>query len=310
MWETSPREVLVGVESTDCEAALVFAVEEARLRRCGLHLVHVAPLVTDGGGEPGGSTALSYDDAHRTGMALLGEIAARLRRELRDDTLSVTTELCRGAVVPMLVAESAQACVVVVQHHREDTDIDNPTPSRSEGIAARAHALVAVVPADWRAPPPIRNPVVTVGLPDADSATEVARAAFEYADGVGARLHVVHVCGSQRAQPGRFDVAAVARRRRGQLMTTLSGLHSEHPEVPIYITVTWGAPADALLRAADGSSLLVLGRRPQRPPLSPHLGPVARTVLRRSPVPVLVVEPAPEAGRRAGSTSLAEAAIP
>ncbi|WP_460710484.1 universal stress protein [Nocardioides dilutus] len=308
MWESIPRKVLVGVESTDCEAALVYAAEEARRRCCGLHLLHVAPLVTEGGlagqglKRPGTSR---NDELHRIGIDLLGGLAARLERELRDDTLTVTTELCRGPVVATLVSESRHGCLVVVQHHR--TDPDHPNASATEGVAARAHAPVAVVPADWRPPPPMRTPVVTVGVQDAETSTEVVRMAFEHAERADARLRVLHAYSRGRAELGGLAVASEARRRRRQLRAALAGLMVDHPEVPVEFTVTVEGPADALLRLAVESSVLVLGRRLPHLPLSAHLGSVARSVLRRSPVPVLVVDPGPHDGGRA---ELAEVAIP
>jgi nucleotide-binding universal stress UspA family protein len=312
MWETAPPQVLVGVESTDCEAALLYAADEARGRRCGLHLLHVAPLLTDGGRAgpaPSHSVTLRNDELHRVGITLLSEVAARLERELRDDGLPVTTELCRGAVVATMVSESVHSCLVVVQRNRR-TDVDRSMPSTTHGVAARAHAPVAVVPADWRPPPPARTPVVTLGLQDAATSTEVARVAFEHAERADARLRVLHAYVPRHAGLGRFAVAAGAWRRRRQLMAALAELLTEHPEVPVEITVSLEEPADALLRSAVDSSVLILGRRHPRLPLSAHLGPVAQSVLRRSPVPVLVVDPAPADGHREQYGSLAEAAIP
>ena len=45
---------------------------------------------------------------------------------------------------------------------------------------------------------------------------------------------------------------------------------------------------EAMLRATEGSDLVVLGRRHHLLPLGSHLGPVARGVLARSACPVLV----------------------
>ena len=42
MWDVKPRKVLVGIESDECEAALQYAVAEARRRGSGIHLAHVA----------------------------------------------------------------------------------------------------------------------------------------------------------------------------------------------------------------------------------------------------------------------------
>ena len=99
MWETFPREVLVAVESAECDAVLLYAADEARRRRCGVHLMHVAPLVEGDGPAPERSVRELNDELHRIGTNVLRDAAAKLGRELRDDSLRLSTELCRGPVV-------------------------------------------------------------------------------------------------------------------------------------------------------------------------------------------------------------------
>ena len=61
--------------------------------------------------------------------------------------------------------------------------------------------------------------------------------------------------------------------------------------VPCTFVVRWGRPAEVLVDASAGSSLLVVARRDPRVPFGSHLGPVVRHVLRDAQCPVLVVEP-------------------
>lgn len=177
MWETSRREVLVAVKSADCHAALRYAADEARRQRCGVHLVHVIPLACEGDPAQAGSLRVANERKHRIGTAVLRESAAALERELRDDDLTVSTQLCHGAVVPAVVAGSIHACLVVVQR-RYAGDGEAPALSATDGIAALARAPVVVVPADWRQPSPIRVPVVTVGVDDVDTSAEIVRTAL------------------------------------------------------------------------------------------------------------------------------------
>lgn len=192
MWETFPREVLVAVDSAEYDAVLQYAADEARRRRCGIHLVHVVPLVKDGGPDPGRSSRAINDILHRVGTTILSDAAAKLERELRDDNLRVSTELCRGSVVPSLVAESIHGCLLVIQRRCTGADRDNPAASGTDGLAARAHAPVVSVPADWTPPPPTLVSVVTVGVQDPDTSAEVVRAALEHADRADARLRLAH----------------------------------------------------------------------------------------------------------------------
>jgi nucleotide-binding universal stress UspA family protein len=75
-------------------------------------------------------------------------------------------------------------------------------------------------------------------------------------------------------------------------------LRQEFPDVEVSLAVLSAPPAEALLEAAQGSDLVVLGRRHHLLPLGSHLGPVTRTLLDRSPCPVLVT---PETAHRKGT---------
>lgn len=309
MWDVSPRAVLVGVASTDGDAALLYAADEARRRRCGVHLVHVAPLAYDGPAQRDAMPVVT-DQLHEMEETVLREAAATLERELRDDDLTVSTELCWGAVIPALVAESIHSCLVVVGRRPPGIDGDRTRLSAADGIAARAQAPVVLVPADWQPPRPIRTPVVTVGVKDVTASAEILRTALEHADRVDARLRLVHALNSRGAARGPSSAAADSRTLRRLFTDAFAGLLTAHPEVPVEITVCRGEPADALLRHALDSTLLVVGRPQGRSQLTPHLGLVTRDVLRRSPVPVLVVDPAPDVPPRANSAALAAATIP
>ena len=149
-----------------------------------------------------------------------------------------------------------------------------------------------------------------MGVHDVERSAEVVRVALEHADRADARLQLVHAHNPEGAHRRRLTVAAESRRVRNQLAASFAELLTSHPEVPVEITIRQDEPADVLLRLAVDSSLLVVGRRHTQFPLTSHLGPVARAVLHESPVPVLVVDPAPDERRRAGHAALAGATIP
>jgi nucleotide-binding universal stress UspA family protein len=308
MWDMSPRKVLVAVESAECDAALAYAAGEARRRQCGVHLVHVAPPVYGGGLARADSVRMLNGELHRIGTTLLADASVKLEHELIDDDLTVSTELCHGAVVPSLVTESVHACLVVLQHSGMGIEGHPPAMSVTNGVAARAHAPVVAVPVGWQ-PGAARVPVVTVGVEDVETSAEVVRVALETAARANARIRLVHADGDPDGH-GFVDVEA-ARRLHAELSDSFAGIVSAHPDVPVEIVVSQDEPAEALVMLASESDLLVVGRRHPRLPLVSHLGPVARTVLRWSPVPVLVVDPvAPEPLHGAEAPDLASAAIP
>jgi nucleotide-binding universal stress UspA family protein len=285
MWDIKPRRVLLAVENTECEAAMRFAAGEAETRRCGVHVAHVVPMVLGGTGYLD-SLVMINGELHVQGRKVLADVAGHLEHLLADSELPVTTELCHGNVVPALVQESAYSSLVVLQHRGMGSEGHTPVLSVTTGVAARSHCPVVAVPSDWESAPAGPERVVTVGIgEDRDNQHVLEQAAAE-AVRRGGMLTVVHA---------------------GDL--ELHDLVPIPPDVPFTFVRSTEAPSDALLAQADHASLFVVGRRHPRHPLARHLGPVARTLLRRSPVPVMVVDP--QRDDEAGSgRDLATAAIP
>jgi nucleotide-binding universal stress UspA family protein len=308
----TPRKILVAVESADCDAALQLAAAEARSRRCGVHLIHVNQPAYGGAGTPD-HTAVVSGQLQRIGATVLGDASAKLDHLLiDDDELTVSTELCHGAVVPTLVAESIHASLVIMQHRGMGPAGDTSVMSVVHGVAARAHAPVVAVPGTWELDREA-VPVVTVGVEDVAISAQVVRVALDEADRNDARLRMVHVyTPPQTGDPDLDRVAAVADARKieRELTAAYADLLAGRPEVPTELVVVPGRPVEALLEQARDTMLLVVGRRHPRLPIVSHLGPVARALLRWSQVPVLVVDPVtPEVGVPSGH-GLATTAIP
>jgi nucleotide-binding universal stress UspA family protein len=268
MWDIKPRRILVAVEDSECDAAMEYAVREAKLRRCGVHLIHVVPLVV-GRGNGLDPLVVINGQLHYQGRKILGDAATKFEHLLSDEDLSVSTELCHGHVVATLVEESAHASLVVVQHRGMGPAGHTPVLSVTTGVAARSHVPVVAVPASWQPPGADVPPIVTVGVDDDGETARLIRVAAEQAERLGARLRVLHA-GEDLELPDVLD---------------------GFPELPVEFVVSPGEPDEVLLDRAADTSLFVLGRRHPRLPLGQHLGPVVRTVLRRSPVPVMVVDP-------------------
>jgi len=268
MWETTPRKVLCAIETARCRAALEYAGRAARQRRAGVHLVHVEPPAYGGSSFQGESQWL--------GGRILSEAGRVLEQLLADAALPVTTELARGPVVETLVADSAYACLVVLQHRGMHPEAGSPVLSVQE-VVAGAGAPIVAVPADWRSATSPETPVVTVGVADRTSSSRVVREALHVAELAGARLRLVH---------GR---ASLPRVDRPDLVGEFGAVLAECPQVAVEQIVIDGSATTALLRQARDSQLLVVGRR--RPVLgTPHPDQFDHALLRLSPVPVMVVD--------------------
>lgn len=307
MRDNRPRNILVAVETAACDAALELAAVEARARRCGVHLAHVMHPVVAGshGVDP---LPLLVGDLNRLGHQVLDDAAAKLEHLLIEDgDLPVSTELLHGAVVLTLVAESINACLVVVQHRGMGPEGATPVLSVTNGVAARAHAPVVAVPSLW-CHDAGSAPVLSVGVEDRLASLEVVRVALQVAERDGARVRLVHAV---RAAPSLDpELAGEGAARLGeQLSAEFADLLAQQPRVAHDALVAKGSPAELLLQQAESSTMLVVGRRHPRLPVASHLGPVAKSVLRWSPVPVLVVDPVAPNRPAAASTRLSFARV-
>jgi nucleotide-binding universal stress UspA family protein len=96
----------------------------------------------------------------------------------------------------------------------------------------------------------------------------------------------------------RVENDAWAERAREEVQHVVAGLGDVVRGVPVEIEARHAHPADALLDAGRGSTLLVVGRHDPLVPFGSHLGPVARAVLRDAGCPVLLANPTDSHGNR------------
>ncbi|MGZ8738801.1 MAG: universal stress protein [Nocardioides sp.] len=282
--------IVVGVPAENGEAALAFAIEEARRSGSPVHLVHVLQIPA---GEP---YAGVYDAAIEDSRAVV-EAAHRRATELADGDVSVTSELTdSGSVVGELVGRSDTARMVVVEHRDLGRLRRFFTGSRSSGVAARARSAVVTVPAKWR-PKNGGTQVVTAAVQHADEADDLLRMAFEAAREREADLVVLHswwlANGYDEIVVDRAALDEWEARARRELEPVLARLKPRYPMVDTTVDVRHAPPVEAVLAAAERCDLLVIGRRHHLLPVGSHLGPVSRAVLGRSQVPVLMI-PEPE----------------
>ena len=200
MLNIEPHKVMVCVSpGEDCEAALEFAVAQARSRECDLHLVMVLRPTLVGLTEVA-DVRLDDGTLRNYGTDFLIECEEKVHK-LSDGAVSVSTESTHGAVVPALVDESKHAGLVVLQHHCMHRRHYLPTLSVTNGVAARAHAPVVAVPDGWHETD--EHPgVIAVGVEDAVSSHKLVRAAFEEAQRIGAEVHLVRACIRRWDAPG------------------------------------------------------------------------------------------------------------
>jgi nucleotide-binding universal stress UspA family protein len=272
MWDIEPRKILVAVDAAGSEAALRYAVADARRRACGIHLVHVDRFTIWSGVVD--EVSVVEGELRHPGASVLAAAALRVEQLLNespDDRLSVSTELAHGSVVATLQSLSRHASLLVVEHAGMGDEGETSTLSVSAGVAAVAHCPVVAVPSSWR-PHLHEEATIVVGVEDPPRDVALLEAALHEAERRGAHLRVVRAPTQVAGEPS--DVL------------DLGG-----PDVEVDVVVQPGAPAAVLLEHAEHAALVVAGRHHRRHVVGAPLGRTVRELLRHCAVPVMVVDP-------------------
>lgn len=273
----------VGLDGTD--AALTFAVAEARRLGRPLHLVHVLQV-------PAGEAYVGMYGGMLEGAKTALDTATTKAIELAGTDVAVTAELVdQGWIVDDLVQRTNGASLLVLQHRALSRVKRIFVGSFAQSVAGRATVPVVSVPEGW-VPRVGTDNVVTAATQDPVEAPALLRAGFEEARSRGALLVVLHAWWLASG----YDVvvvddtfrAAWCERSSEELAPVLAPLRAEFPDVEVTVRVRHVPPVEAVLDAAEVSDLLVLGRRHHRLPLGSHLGPVTRAALDHASCPVLI----------------------
>ncbi|GAA4084726.1 universal stress protein [Actinomadura miaoliensis] len=297
------RPVLVGYDgSPAAEVALRWGVEEARLRGLPVTVCHAwhwpYPLR-----QPDeetleilrGAGAIVADEGVRKAHALLTGEGVRRALAFGGD-VEVRWCLERGWAAAVLLQASRNAELVVLGLRGHGGFEGLTVGSTAVQVASRADRPVVVVGADT---PPARweSARIVVGV-DGSPASEAALG-FAFAEAALRDASLLAVCswwdpaalpGPDRApfvEPDRLRHEAIVR-----FDQAVTPWRAEYPKVPVESRFVVERPRHALLNAADGATLLVVGDRGIGSTPQTLLGPVTQTVLQQALCPVAVV-PAP-----------------
>ncbi|MFR9730081.1 universal stress protein [Saccharopolyspora sp. MS10] len=255
--------VVVGVDGSEPSArAAAWAAEEARRRRARLHLV----LVT-------GDPARSEQG---------GEIVHRLAERCRAgaDDVEVGEEVLVGHPVQSLLRREETAALLVLGSHGMGGFAEAMLGSVSSEVAKLAVGTVVVV----RGREYVGGPVV-VGVDDA-AEEAVLRFAFDAAAARGAELVAVR---ARHARGGLAPEHGVLARAELSVAANLVVWRDRYPAVEVSAHAVRGHPVPALVDAASGAALLVVGHRGSGGFGGLLAGSVAVGVLHHARCPVAVV---------------------
>ncbi|MCX4993121.1 universal stress protein [Streptomyces sp. NBC_00568] len=293
--------VVVGVDgSTESLAAAAWAAREAERRDRPLHLVHAwdwHPRRQEG--EIAGAAQRNL------ARSSLRRAEERVRAECPG--VRLTDEQTEGPATAALLKAADQADLMVLGSRGLSGFTGFLVGSVALGVVAKATRPVVLVrageeAADEHVPTREGSAATNTGYRDVvlavdldEGCDEVIEFAFEAARLRHARLravHAWHTAGPIGLGPG--DIGMVQESWQGEewlgfLKAVLQVWRDKYPDVEVLETVVDDKPSTALVRAATGASLLVVGHRLAERPLGPRTGPVTHAAIHHVGCPVAVV---------------------
>lgn len=288
------RPLIVGTDGSDqALRAVDWAADEAAARGLPLRIVHASRWSRYDGLSP---SLTRTQPASGTIEAEHIVASAAERARGRAPHLEVTTDVSPEGAIQALVKESDGATAVVVGSRGLGTVVGALIGSVSLGIAAYAHCPVIVVRGEVPGAG-MRSGRIVAGVGRPDGPQAVPGFAFEEAELRGDSVQVVHawmlpqdegVSPGTGPSPARENRQQQAREWLSQAVTTAA---ADHPDVRHEELEIEGPPKPALVEAAQGARLLVVGVPERRGMAGLPLGTVSHAALHYAPCPVAVVPP-------------------
>ena len=279
--------VVVGVDGTDeGRRALRYGIGLARAFDAPLRLVHVRqenvllapmlPMVPD-------PTLLEV------AQDVLDE-AVRDAREMGWTGVGPEAVVANAPRVAAIVDAAHDGRCIVLGTRSSRTD-HLLTGSTSNGVAAHADVPVVCVPGAWD--PDVRFHQVTVGFDGSPDSVPVVEAAAGPALALDSPVRVLHAWRPLEQYDAAIGGHSFAQRweqeTRAAVEKMVEPVRAKHPNVKFDLELRYERPVVALHTSSQDSDLLVIGRHGRHVRFGPRLGTTARTVIRTSACPVLVV---------------------
>lgn len=269
------RPVVVGIADKQ-PALLAYAKQYAQRAGCGIKLVHAYAVPPTAMGSFYG---VDIPEAYRAGG---DEVLAEAVRQLSDDGVPPHVEslLVHGYAPSVLESASLSARVVII-----GPDESKPWYIRlfegrvARHLASHAGCPVIVVPDTWQPSDDGGGPIVVM-VDGEDNAHGPLKYAFDTASALGVDLKVLHVASPDE---GAYEPQWEAIRR------VVDSWFDRHPEVHGVSQDVKGDVRETAVQAAEGASLLIVGRPHERRIVSFLMDLAAQEILAESGCPVAVV---------------------
>lgn len=293
------RVVVAGVDGSPSSAtAAAWAAEEARRRKCSLHLVSAyQPAVGYAG--PGGVLPPSLFDGPRLVAEQDLARTVEMIRQL-DPDLAVTVTASLQTPFGALREAASGAEMVVVGSHGQGVTSETLLGSVAQKLISRSAVPVVVIRTDPHAAPsvpPAPDAPVLVGLDGSHGSEAALGLAFEEARLRSTELVAVRcwddapLNGVLRSYPVEVDRADIDRAEEQELSAQLAPWREKDPSVPLRPLVMRGRATQVLLRVGEKlrPSVLVVGSRGRGGFTGLLLGSTSHEIVAYAGCPVIVV---------------------
>ncbi|MEU6083619.1 universal stress protein [Streptomyces sp. NPDC047108] len=290
--------VTVGLDgSPESLDAARWAAEDASRRRYALRLMHAWVMLAEDENH-----APSENEQNYWAERIVHDAHAEVRKDHPD--LPVIEELVAGQPLASLMRALSESEMLVLGSRGMGTVEAFLLGDVSLGVVARAERPVVLVRRGLHMAERSgsgRGRVV-LGLDPQDSTDALLEFAFSDAAARGVPLEVVnayHGHGIHRHRNGRNGrhkrngngeaAQQLAKEMQRRLDETVEPWREKFPGVEMIDTVRQESPTKAMVHAAEGAELLIVGRRLHRAHRAARIGNVAHAALHHAPCPVAVI---------------------
>ncbi|WP_405885404.1 universal stress protein [Streptomyces sp. NBC_01136] len=284
--------VTVGLDgSPESLAAAHWAADEAERRKFTLRLLHAWPLLV-----PEPTRIPAEVDQNYWAKRIVHNARAEL--QARHPGLSIVGNLVADDAQNALLQAASESDMTVLGSRGLGAVGSYFLGDISMPVVARAERPVVLVRAETREAGPPSGPHtargVVVALKLHGPCDDLLEFAFGTAAARGVPLRAVHGRSlplHARVPWGTDHAIAeeITQDAQKHLSQALRPWREKFPGVEVVESIALESPAKAVIQAADGAGLLVVGRRTHRPGPAPRLGPVAQAAAHHARCPVAVV---------------------
>ncbi|WP_448854377.1 universal stress protein [Corynebacterium frankenforstense] len=237
-----------------------------------------------------------FDDLQAETMEKIDE-AREIAHQAAPD-IKIGHTVAEGSPIDMLLEMSKSVTMIVMGSRGLGGLSGMVMGSVSAAVVSHASCPVVVVREDNNVDETTKYGPVVVGVDGSEVSQKATEFAFTEADARGAELVAVHTWMDMQVQASLAGLSAAQQQweeiegeQKQLLDERLADLVAKYPKVDVKKLITRDRPIRALVDAAEGAQLLVVGSHGRGGFKGMLLGSTSRALLQSAPCPMMVVRP-------------------